>query len=182
MLSGYGFMLSLYFYMGARLTPFMVLAVIGYMFLLMPVVRIPGAYFDLRRVTPGLGRLRALGRAISGQARSVLHYFGQLMIFAIACFCFAGPWLMYYIDNQAGANSRTNEKLIFSTKGGWLGSTRCSTARFMWASECPTATMSTHSCRWFRTDTDERAGGTGRLLAASDVGPVHYNAFNITYE
>ena len=88
-LSGYGFMLSLYFYMGARLTPFMVIAVIGYIFLLMPVVRIPGAYFAIRKLTPQIGRLRALGRASTDQARSVVHYFGQLLVLAIACFCFA---------------------------------------------------------------------------------------------
>lgn len=115
-LSGYSFMLSLYFYMGARLTPFMMAAVIGYMFLLMPVVRIPGAYLSLRRLTPGLGRMRAFRDAVVGQARSVMHYFGQILILIIASFCLASPWLAYYADNQVGLNERTNEKLIFTNQ------------------------------------------------------------------
>jgi hypothetical protein len=77
-------MLSLYFYMGARLTPIMVVAVIGYVFLFLPITRIPGAYFTLRKISPGVSRLRTWGRAFNQQARSVTHYFGQLLVLGIA--------------------------------------------------------------------------------------------------
>jgi DNA-binding beta-propeller fold protein YncE/4-amino-4-deoxy-L-arabinose transferase-like glycosyltransferase len=115
-LSGYSFMLSLYFYMGARLTPFIMGALVAYLFLLMPLVRLPGAYLSLRRLTPGLSRLRALRDAVLGQARSVVHYFGQILVLVIASICLASPWLAYYADNQVGLNARTNEKLIFTNE------------------------------------------------------------------
>ena len=115
-LAGYSFMLSLYFYMGARLTPFMMGALVAYMFVLMPLLRLPGAYLSLRRLTPGLSRLRALRDATLGQARTVVHYFGQIVVLVVASLCLATPWLAYYADNQVGLNARTNEKLIFTNE------------------------------------------------------------------
>ncbi len=113
-LAGYAFMLTMYFYMGGRLTPFLLVAVILYMFVVMPALRVPGVYVGIRKRMPSLSRLRALGRAVSQQATPALHYLGQLAILGIACLCFISPWLVYYIDNQNATGSRPNEKLIFN--------------------------------------------------------------------
>jgi DNA-binding beta-propeller fold protein YncE len=112
-LSGYSFMLSLYFYMGARLTPFLMGALVLYLFVVMPAVRVPGEYLALRRQTPGMSKLRAMRDAVFGQARTVLHYFGQVVVLVIASICLVSPWLAFYADNQVGLNERTNDKLIF---------------------------------------------------------------------
>jgi sugar lactone lactonase YvrE len=113
-LAGYAHMLSMYFYMGGRLTPFMLAAVAGYLFLLMPLVRLPGVYREFRQRLPAIGRLRALGRAVRREARGVWLYANQIIVFAIACFIFASPWLFFFIDHAATLNSRTNDKLIFN--------------------------------------------------------------------
>jgi 4-amino-4-deoxy-L-arabinose transferase-like glycosyltransferase len=113
-LSGYGFMLTLYFYFGGRLTPIMVAAVLGYLFLFMPIVRIPGAYLQMRRSVPGLSRLVALRDAAWQQARGVLHYAGQLVIFVIACVCMAAPWGVYYLDHRPEMEGRSRDKLILT--------------------------------------------------------------------
>ncbi len=112
--SGYAFMLTMYFYFGGRLTPIMVALVIVYLFVLLPVVRLPGVYKELRKRAPDLGRLRALRQAAVTQARGVWSYTGQLLIFGVACLAFATPWLAYFVDHQAEMNSRTNDKLIFN--------------------------------------------------------------------
>jgi hypothetical protein len=113
-LSGYAFMLTLYFYFGGRLTPFLLLAIVLYMFLVMPVLRIPGAYLRIRRTLPQLTRFRALDHALWLQIRGVAQYAGKIFILAIACFCLASPWLVYFQDRQGEMNTRANEKLIFN--------------------------------------------------------------------
>lgn len=113
-LSGYGFMLTLYFYFGGRLTPVMVAAVLAYLFLLMPVARISGAFREQRRKTPGLGAGRAVVGALGVQARFVWQYSSRLLMFGVAAFCMLSPWLAYFIDNQGPMNERSNEKLILN--------------------------------------------------------------------
>ncbi len=113
-LAGYAFMLTLYFYFGGRLTPFLVIAVVAYMFLIMPILRLPGAYFDTRRREPHLKRAQALGRAALHQLRGVGQYVGRIIIFGVACLCLASPWLVYFQDHQNEMNTRANEKLIFN--------------------------------------------------------------------
>ncbi|HYO50422.1 MAG TPA: glycosyltransferase family 39 protein [Chloroflexia bacterium] len=113
-LSGYAFMLTMYFYFGGRLTPYIVAALIGYLFLFMPLLRIPGAYWQFRKVTPGLSHLSALRQAAWTQVMGVGHYFGQIVILAIACISFASPWWVYYTDHKAELEARPNDKLIFN--------------------------------------------------------------------
>ncbi|MBF6611629.1 MAG: glycosyltransferase family 39 protein [Chloroflexi bacterium] len=113
-LAGYAFMLTMYFYMGGRLTPFLVIAVILYIFVVMPVLSLPGGYAGVRKRMPALSRVQALGRAVSQQANPAVQYIGQLLILGIACLSFISPWLVYYMDNQNAVGSRPNEKLIFN--------------------------------------------------------------------
>ena len=115
-LSGYAFMLSMYFYLGGRITPFLLLGVFAFMFLLSPLLRLPGAYRLVRRLTPDTNRLASLRSAIAQQARTVTNYFGQTVIFVIACICFISPWTVYYLDHTQTLDQRTNEKLIFSNE------------------------------------------------------------------
>jgi sugar lactone lactonase YvrE/4-amino-4-deoxy-L-arabinose transferase-like glycosyltransferase len=113
-LSGYGFMLSLYFYLGGRITPFLLLGVFAFIFLLSPLLRLPSTYRLLRASSPTLSRLSSLRSAIAQQARTVTPYFSRLLIFCIACVCFISPWFVYYIDHTQMLGERTNDKLIFS--------------------------------------------------------------------
>ena len=108
-LSGYAFMLSMYFYLGGRITPFLLLGVFAFMFLLSPLLRLPGTYRLIRNLTPGTNRLATLRSAITQQAGTVTHYFGQALVFVIACICFASPWLVYYLDHTQTLDQRTNE-------------------------------------------------------------------------
>jgi hypothetical protein len=112
-LAGYANILSLYFYNGGRLAPFMLAALLLYLFALLPLVRLPAIYKTLR-ATSGVGRLRALGRAIGSQARGVFHYAGQIVALVIACVCFASPFLVYYVDHIEDMNSRSSGVMIFS--------------------------------------------------------------------
>lgn len=113
-LAGYAFMLSLYFYLGGRLTPILVIAVFAYLFLLMPVVRLPGVYRAMRGRLPGVSRTQALSQAVSAQLRGITHYSRQIIICLIACLCMVSPWLIYFIDHQAEWNGRSGDKLIFN--------------------------------------------------------------------
>jgi sugar lactone lactonase YvrE len=117
-LSAYSFMfLSLYFYNGGRLTPFLVAAVLGYLFLIAPALRLPEAYGELRRLTPGLGRGRAWLGALKKQSLSVLHYFPQVLIFLVACLCSASAFLVYYFDHRDMLDARARDKIVFNNEG-----------------------------------------------------------------
>jgi streptogramin lyase len=111
-LAGYAFMLSMYFYLGGRLTPFLLGAVLIYLFLFMPLVRLPGVYKQARLAMPGARRLAAFRRAVATQARGVHQYLAHIVVLGMACFCFASPFLAYYLANQNILDSRTREKLI----------------------------------------------------------------------
>ncbi|MEO8287333.1 MAG: PA14 domain-containing protein [Chloroflexota bacterium] len=113
-LSGFGFMFGLYFYAGARLTPFLIAAVLGYLFIIMPVVRLPGGYRALRRLSPGLPKGRILFRAAKEQSRHVAHYFPQIVLFILACVACAGPFWAYFSEHSQAQNARAGEKLIFN--------------------------------------------------------------------
>jgi PA14 domain/Dolichyl-phosphate-mannose-protein mannosyltransferase len=114
-LSGLAFMfLSLYFYYAGRLTPVLVIAVVAYLFVLRPLLRLLGAYRELRRDTPGVGRARALRQATRTQTRVIFFYSGQLVIFAITCFCASSPFLVYELDHVQDATARVVEKSIFN--------------------------------------------------------------------
>jgi DNA-binding beta-propeller fold protein YncE len=116
-LAGYAFMLSLYFYLGGRLTPILVIGVFGYLFLLLPIVRLPGVYRAVRARLPGVGRGAALSQAVAEQLRGVTHYSRQIIICAVACLCLVSPWLVYFVDHQAEWNGRSADKLIFNNEG-----------------------------------------------------------------
>lgn len=111
--SGYGFMLGLYFYNGARLTPVLVAAVLIYLFLLMPALRVPGAAKERRTLDPRLGRARALRDAALGEARSVKRYAPPLLAFTIASVCLASPFAAYFLENRKEMSARVQEKVIF---------------------------------------------------------------------
>ena len=113
-LSGYAFMLSMYFYLGGRLTPFMLIGVAAYFFVLLPIVRLPGVYGALREQLHGLGRWTAFKRAVMTQVRGVIHYLRPVLVFTIACIAFASPWLVYFLDHQFEWNARSQDKLIFN--------------------------------------------------------------------
>ncbi|HUS15736.1 MAG TPA: PA14 domain-containing protein [Chloroflexia bacterium] len=112
-LAGYAHILTMYFYLGGRLTPIMMAAFVGYLFVLMPLLRLPGVYRALRRRVPDLSRSAAWGRAVRTQVRGVLLYVSPLLVYVIASICFVSPWYAYAQDNAAVTNARTNEKLIF---------------------------------------------------------------------
>ncbi len=113
-LAGYAHILSMYFYLGGRLTPILVIAFLAYLFLLMPLVRLPGAYQAIRRRLPRLGRGGAAARAVAAEARGVAFYGHQIMVYTLACIFFVSPWLAYFVDHQAEWNSRADEKLILN--------------------------------------------------------------------
>ncbi|MDQ2809017.1 MAG: PA14 domain-containing protein [Chloroflexota bacterium] len=113
-LTGYGFMLGLYFYNGGRLNPFVVVGAVVYLFGLLPLARLPGVYRALRRAQPVPHRLRALGGALGSQVRSVALYIPQIIVLLLACVCAATPFAAYLTDNSAVLNGRANEKLIFN--------------------------------------------------------------------
>ncbi len=115
-LSAYAHMLTMYFYFGGRLTPILIGSVLAYIFLLMPLMRTPGEYWTIRRSDPTVGRLQAMAQAVRRQARVVLGYFGQVLIFVVAAVCMASPWYVYYVDHTAELEARPNDKLIFNNE------------------------------------------------------------------
>ncbi len=115
-LSAFGFMFGLYFYNGGRLTPLMLIGVLLYLFFFMPLVRVPASYRHLRKLSPGLSRARVLLGAARTQTLYVLHYFPQIVIFLVACICFASPFLVYLADHSQELNARAGEKLIFNNE------------------------------------------------------------------
>jgi len=79
--------------------------------LLMPILVHSGAYFAQRAIVLSrMGRLRALAaRAIrEGSRPGWSSYFGQPPVPATACLL-SVPWLVYYLDNQTGANSHQRQ-------------------------------------------------------------------------
>jgi 4-amino-4-deoxy-L-arabinose transferase-like glycosyltransferase/sugar lactone lactonase YvrE len=115
-LSGYAYMLSLYFYNGGRLTPFLLVAVLGYLFVLLPLVNLPRVYGAVRQRLPRLSRRGVLGEALRTQVRGVLFYAPQLVIFLIANIVFATGFLAYYLDHTGELNARAGDKLIFTNE------------------------------------------------------------------
>lgn len=111
-LAGYNSMLTLYFYFAGRLTPFLIAAMLGYLFLIMPVVGLPGAYFALRKSDRLRSRLDALKAAVAGQWRRITPYVSRLLIFGVACLCMASPWGVFYLDHQIDMNMRSNDKFV----------------------------------------------------------------------
>ena len=113
-LAGYALSLTMYFYLGGRLTLILAGAFIAYLFVLMPLTRLPALYRGWREhqpESPAPGRLAAGGAGHAGQRAAIQH---QLIVFALACVCFVTPWLGYFVDHQELWNERVNEKLIFN--------------------------------------------------------------------
>ena len=79
----------------------------------MPLVRLPGVYREICKRAPHLGRPGLLRKAVATQARAGLYYWRQLLVFAVACFCFASPYLAYFLGNQALMGGHMGDKLIF---------------------------------------------------------------------
>jgi hypothetical protein len=117
-LAGYALMLSLYFYYAGRLTPLLLAAVLGYLFLLVPLLRLPGAYRRVRHGAPDLPWVSALRRAVAAQAGELVgtlrHYGVQLLFLAAACLAFASPWVVFFVNHQQDMTGHTNEKMIFT--------------------------------------------------------------------
>jgi DNA-binding beta-propeller fold protein YncE len=111
-LAGFSSMLTLYFYFAGRLTPFLIAGMLGYLFVFMPLVGLPGAYMDLRRGDKLRSRLHTLRGALVGQWRRSRPYFSKLLIFAVACLCMASPWGVFYLDHQVEMNARSNDKFV----------------------------------------------------------------------
>ena len=84
--AGYLLMGNLYFYNGGQIAPILLLALLGYLFLLMPLVKLPGVYKQVRNRQPSDGRVRALGRAAKAQVRGVTQYAGQITFFSWPAF------------------------------------------------------------------------------------------------
>ncbi len=118
-LAGYGFMFGLYFYNGGRLNPIFLAAILAYMFVLTPAVRLPGVYRCLRNLSPGLDRALAFRQAVWQQMRGVYGHSGQIVALVIACVCFASPWAAYYLDNKDMMGSRAYDKMIFTNTDNW---------------------------------------------------------------
>jgi hypothetical protein len=113
-LAGYAHMSGLYFYLGGRLTPFLLAAFLLYLFALMPAVRFLGSFRTIRRL-PGTSRREAATRAFAGEVRRIRPYVrNYLPVYVLSCFCLAAPWLASYFDNRASWNARVQEKLIFN--------------------------------------------------------------------
>ena len=113
-LAGYALMLSLYFYLSGRLTPILLAAVVAYLFLALPLVRLPGTIRHLRRRDPMLSRGEALRQAIAFQLAPLRRYAGPLLACALAAFCLAAPWLMSYLDHRAQEDYQSGKKSVFS--------------------------------------------------------------------
>lgn len=115
-LSGYSFMFALYFYAGGRLAPFLVAGALGYVFILVPLVHLPGVYKRIRGAVPTVSRRLAFGQALRKMFMSAFRYAPQLVVLAVACVCFASPWYVYYEDHKAAGAARANDKLIFNNE------------------------------------------------------------------
>lgn len=111
-LAGYSSMLTLYFYFAGRLTPFLLAAMLGYLFIFMPIVGLPGAFREQLQGTASPSIVEALRGAIVRQWRQVSPYFSKLLAFAVACLCMASPWGVFYLDHQGEMNSRSNDKFV----------------------------------------------------------------------
>ncbi|MEA2573706.1 MAG: hypothetical protein QOH93_1004, partial [Chloroflexia bacterium] len=122
-LAGYSSMLTLYFYFAGRLTPFLIGGILGYLFVFMPIVGLPGAYRELRASDAVRSRAEALRGAFVRQWRRITPYFSKLLVFGIACLCMASPWGVFYIDHQGEMNSRSNDKFVlYPTNEGRMAS------------------------------------------------------------
>ncbi|MEO7761345.1 MAG: glycosyltransferase family 39 protein [Casimicrobiaceae bacterium] len=115
-LAGFGHMATLCFYFAGRLTPIMVLAFVVYLFLVMPVLRVPSAYRRLRDSSPRRRRLSLAAQAATAQLDALREYAIPLLFYAVACVCFASPLASYYSDHRPQLSARPLEKLIFNNE------------------------------------------------------------------
>lgn len=111
-LSAYSAMLTVYFYMGGRLAPFITAGVIGYVLVFLPATCLASAYSRSRGTGQGIASRmrRALVYAFSGLRASLLN----LVLFVVASYCFAAPFLYYYLDHSDEMDARTQEKLVLN--------------------------------------------------------------------
>ena len=93
--AGYVHSLSLYFYVGGRLSPLVLIAFVAYLFLLMPA-------------------LRALASGWRAEAAVVGRHLGRIAACLVAALCMATPWMAFYADNRELWDARVAEKLIFN--------------------------------------------------------------------
>ncbi len=93
-MAAYFHMLNLHFYLGGRISPLLMGAFGGYLFLIRPLV---------------VGRRRGSFPRFT----ALRHYRAHIAIFAIAAGCFAAPWTAFYMDHLTLWNSRLKAKLIF---------------------------------------------------------------------
>lgn len=116
-LSGFGFMFGLYFYSGARLTPFLIGTVLGYLFLLVPALRVLGNYLAGRGAAPYAGRWSTLRSAARREFAPGVQYLPHITAFLLACAAFAAPFWVYYSEHAEEQSARASEKLIFNNPG-----------------------------------------------------------------
>ena len=115
-LSGFAFMVNPFFYFGGRVSPIILAAALGYLFVFLPIVRLPGVYSAIRERLPGGKPRRAFMQAIRTQVRGSLHYGRQLVMIAIAGVCIATPWIVFSNDHSLEWNARPLDKLIFNNE------------------------------------------------------------------
>ena len=112
--AGFAFMLNPFFYFGGRIAPIILGGVVAYLFLLMPVVRVPGAYLALRRRLPMLGRGRALLEPRPRRRAACSTTFASCSSSASRRSAARCPGSSTSTDHSAEWNSRPLEKLIFN--------------------------------------------------------------------
>jgi hypothetical protein len=114
-LAGYAHVLSMYFYLGGRLTPMLIAGFLLYLFVIGPLARLPIIYRDLRKRRLLESRRQTLSLAARLEAERLAPYLKHSVpVYAIAFFCFLTPWLAYYLDHRDSWNARVKEKIIFS--------------------------------------------------------------------
>ncbi len=112
-LCGYASMMAVYFYLGGRIVPLILVGVFVYLLLVLPALRLPGSYRTIRAEHPQLPFRSSLAQACRLQIGSVWSFRRPVLILAIAGFCLGSPWLSYYLDHRQEVEARVKDKIIF---------------------------------------------------------------------
>jgi 4-amino-4-deoxy-L-arabinose transferase-like glycosyltransferase/DNA-binding beta-propeller fold protein YncE len=109
LLAGFAHAAGLYFYQGARLTPLLGLAFLGYLFVAWPLLTAVSAPGGLR----GRAGRRGLRRRILRSRRLGV----PALVYVLALLSFGAPFVAHSIDNRRQASERVKEKLVFNNEG-----------------------------------------------------------------
>ncbi|MFI5198178.1 MAG: ArnT family glycosyltransferase, partial [Thermoanaerobaculia bacterium] len=105
LLAGFAHAAGLYFYQGARLTPLLGLAFLGYLLVISPLLAAPGG---LR----GCAGKRKLRRQVLRSRRLRV----PALVYVVALLSFGAPFFAFSIDNRQQATERVKEKLVFNNE------------------------------------------------------------------